>query len=101
MTRARSDKRLTIGRRAVAVSIMAEAIREAMRQVELDYPPGVPFDQPAAIAERLVSIAHDSEYKMRSDQLVLTLDASMEAPDRADAMRSTPEDQPPEAPSLA
>lgn len=84
-----SRQPLTIGRKAVAVSIVAELLKVTQ--------PGMSGwvgdeDDLHRWAERIVDQAHDSEYKMRSDQLVLTLDASMEAPPGPDAARSVPLD---------
>lgn len=84
-----ASKRLTIGRKAVAVSIVAELLKATQPGLS-----GYILDEGDLHrwAEDIVDQAYDSEYKMRSDQLVLTLDASMEAPDRQDAARTTPED---------
>lgn len=84
----RSAGRITIGSRAVAVAILTEvldqAFAEAMRSGELD-----PYNSTALVADRLVSMAWDVEYKPTAERLVIILDAGITSSDK---MRSTPED---------
>lgn len=88
MARTRKPGRITIGSRAVAVAILTEvldqAFAEAMRSGELD-----PYNSTALVADRLVSMAWDVEYKPTAERLVLILDAGVTSGDK---MRSTPED---------
>lgn len=87
-----AQKRLTIGRKAVAVAIIAELLDVAAeRALELA------GHDPSAqeVAEAIVTLAWDVEYKPNADRLVIVLDASFEAPQGPDAARSTPEDVPP------
>lgn len=76
-------RRLTIGRRAVAVAILTDL---------LDRAAALAGDQPSTgdVAEQIVTMAWDAEYKPNADKLVLTLDASFEVPG-PDAARSAPE----------
>lgn len=77
-------RRLTIGRRAVAVAILADLLERAAEEAG-----GEPTT--TQVAEQVVAMSWDAEYKPNADKLVLTLDASFEAPQGPDAMRSTPE----------
>lgn len=81
-------KRLTIGSRAVAVAILAEALREASTLPDDDQ---LTDKSCQLIADRMVAEAWDVEYKPVGEKLVITLNAGIASPDR---MRSTPEDQP-------
>lgn len=82
----RTPGRITIGSRAVAVAILAEAIGQASR-----LGPNTQLEAAACnhIADELVGIAWDVEYKPTSERLVLILDAGITSSDK---MRSTPED---------
>jgi hypothetical protein len=92
VTRAREGKRLTIGSRAVAVAIMTEALDMAYANAQaagdLDA-----YNQTERVADQLVRMAWDVEYKPTAERLVITIDAGVTS---GDQMRSTPEDQPPE-----
>lgn len=83
-------KRITIGSRAVAVAIVAEALDMAYANAqaagELDA-----YNQTQMVAEQLVTMAWDVEYKPTAERLVLTIDAGITGPDRS---RQTPEDAP-------
>lgn len=78
-------KRLTIGSRAVAVSVV-----EALVEKVIDNSAAAGDFSPRDLAEGIVAEAWDVEYKPNVERLVLTISAGIEAPDR---MRSTPEDQ--------
>lgn len=81
-------KRITIGSRSVAVAVLAEAIREALPgQYEAEILDGR-GELTETLADRLVTIAWDVEYKARAEKLVITIDAGVSTPDAA---RSTPE----------
>ena len=86
MARARKPGRITIGSRAVAVAILAEALHEAS-----DLGAGAMLDQGACniVADNLVGMAWDVEYKPTAERLVIILDAGITSSDK---MRSTPED---------
>lgn len=81
-------RRLTIGSRAVAVAILAEVLEQAADQVIGDS--GDSSDL-RVLADKVVALSWDVEYKPNAEKLILTLNAGIEAPDR---FRSTPEDQP-------
>jgi hypothetical protein len=76
----------------VAVAIVQEALdmayANAQAEGELDA-----YNQTQKVAEQLVSAAWDVEYKPTAERLVITIDAGVTS---GEAMRSTPEDQPPE-----
>lgn len=80
-------KRLTIGSRAVAVAVLTETLQQAQERADQRLGKGDLGD----VAEELVQLAWDVEYKPTVERLVLTISAGIAAPDR---MRSTPEDQP-------
>ncbi len=92
----RTPGRITIGSRAVGVAILAEAIREASAIQQPGMPRAAIDDvqlEPAAaalIADRLVGMAWDVEYKPTAERLVIILDAGITSSDK---MRSTPEDE--------
>jgi hypothetical protein len=68
-------KRLTIGSRAVAVAIVEDALRVASAGVGLDLTGGrVAYE----LADEVVRLAWDVEYKPNAERLVLVLDASLE-----------------------
>lgn len=90
MTRSKGQKRLTIGSRAVAVAIVAEAIRAVAHS-------GSPIGDDITmyaheLADEFVELAWDVEYKPTAERLVITIDAGVTGSDK---MRSTPEDAPP------
>lgn len=66
-------KKLTIGSRAVAVAIVAEAINAARKAM----PQGVDWS-PQELAEQLVTEAYDVEYKPNAERLVIVLDAGLD-----------------------
>lgn len=80
----RTPGRVTLGSKAVAVAILAEAIRN----VEDDLSEGVELT-PDVLAGGLVSLSWDVEYKPTAERLVLIIDAGITSSDK---MRSTPED---------
>ena len=82
-------KRLTIGSRAVAVAVVKEALDEACKKAGAVDKSDI-YTWSPQIAEELVNLAWDVEYKPTVERLVLTISAGIESPDR---MRSTPEDQ--------
>ena len=89
MARARrTPGRITIGSRAVAVAILTEALDQAFAEAqasgELD-----PYNSTHLVADKLVGMAWDVEYKPTSERLVIILDAGITSSDK---MRSTPED---------
>lgn len=79
MARTRKPGRITIGSRAVAVAILAEALREAVQA-------GTAEPTPEEVADKLVGMAWDVEYKPTAERLVIILDAGITSSDR---MRST------------
>lgn len=85
------QKRLTIGRKAVAVAIIGDLLDVAAERAQ-----EAAGREPSVheVAEAIVALAWDVEYKPNADRLVIVLDASFEAPQGPDAARSTPEDQP-------
>lgn len=83
MARTRKPGRITIGSRAVAVAIMGEAIRAASEGAGRGLAPD-------ELADKLVSMAWDVEYKPTAERLVLIIDAGVTSSDK---MRSTPEDE--------
>jgi len=87
VARTRKPGRITIGSRAVGVAILAEAIRLASDEA---FDAGALSDHDASkIADKLVGMAWDVEYKPTAERLVLILDAGVTSSDK---MRSTPED---------
>lgn len=87
MARARTPGRITIGSRAVAVAILAESIGIAAGEV---WDEDALSDKNAAeLADRLVGMAWDVEYKPTAERLIIVLDAGITSSDK---MRSTPED---------
>lgn len=84
------QKRLTIGRKAVAVAIIGDLLDVAAQRAT-----DTAGREPSVheVAEAIVALAGDVEYKPNADRLVIVLDASFEAPQGPDAARSTPEDQ--------
>lgn len=88
MARSRTPGRITIGSRAVAVAILAEALHNAS-----NLGGGTMLDQGACniVADNLVGMAWDVEYKPTAERLIIVLDAGITSSDK---MRSTPEDQP-------
>lgn len=66
-------RKLTIGSRAVAVAIVAEAVNAAWKSIE--NPDEV---SPQLLAEKLVSEAYDVEYKPNAERLVIVLDAGLD-----------------------
>lgn len=85
----RKPGRITIGSRAVAVAIMAEALDQACRNAGVGAAESEVYAFSGPIAEELVRLAWDVEYKPNSERLVLILDAGITSEDK---MRSTPED---------
>lgn len=82
------SKRLTVGSRAVAVGVIAELLRAAEDNLG-----GIVIQNVPALADEIVDLAWDVEYKPTAERLVITIDAGVTSGDR---MRSTPEDQPTE-----
>lgn len=93
MARTRKPGRITIGSRAVAVAILGEALEQAAADE-----PNVPYVDLRRVADNLVGMAWDVEYKPTAERLVIILDAGITSSDK---MRSTPEDHPQYAASEA
>lgn len=71
----RAPGQYTIGSRAVAVAIMSEILQHATELADAEYgKAGVP-----EIADQLVSLAWDVEYKPNAERLVMIVDASITA----------------------
>jgi hypothetical protein len=85
----RKPGRITIGSRAVAVAIVAEAIDQACTAAGVGESELYAYS--AQVAEELVGMAWDVEYKPTAERLVIILDAGITSSDK---MRSTPEDVP-------
>jgi hypothetical protein len=86
VARTRKPGRITIGSRAVAVAILAECLEQAAEEVIGDR------NEPTMnqLADKLVGMAWDVEYKPTAERLVVILDAGITSSDK---MRSTPEDE--------
>lgn len=84
MASRRTPGRITIGSRAVGVAILGEALEQAAADE-----PNAPYVDMRKVADRLVGMAWDVEYKPTAERLVLILDAGITSSDK---MRSTPED---------
>ena len=93
MTRAKGEKRLTIGSRAVAVGIMQAFIDAACQDAGVADSELYAYSGP--VAEEMVRLAWDVEYKPTAERLVITIDAGVTGSDK---MRSTPEDRGPADP---
>lgn len=65
--------RYTIGSRAVAVAIMTEVLRHAEHVADVKYGKA----DTSQVAEELVRLAWDVEYKPTAERLVLTIDAGI------------------------
>lgn len=71
-----AGKKLSIGSRAVAVAVMQHAVELACDKA-IAKTGGDP--DTAVIADELVKIAWDVEYKPNAERLVIVLDASIDA----------------------
>ena len=93
---ASKPRRLTIGSRAVAVAIVEDALRVAAASAGLDLG-RMDGARPAAydLADELVNLSWDVEYKPNAERLVLVLDASLEHDREPEPASSERTDVPP------